>query len=55
MTAWSDDDLIMGVRHREFPVEGVQFHPESIGTPSGHALLRTFLDTAGVAPVAVSA
>ena len=55
VTAWSDDDLIMGVRHREFPVEGVQFHPESIGTPSGHALLRTFLDTAGVAPVAVSA
>jgi anthranilate synthase component 2 len=55
VTAWSDDDLIMGVRHREFAVEGVQFHPESIGTPSGHALLRTFLDTAGIAPVAVRA
>lgn len=55
VTAWSDDDLIMGVRHREFPVEGVQFHPESVGTPSGHALLRNFLDTAGVASVAVSA
>jgi anthranilate synthase component 2 len=55
VTAWSDDDLIMGVRHREFRVEGVQFHPESIGTPSGHALLRTFLDTAGIAPMAVGA
>jgi len=55
VTAWSDDGLIMGVRHRERSVEGVQFHPESIGTPSGHALLRTFLDTAGVAPVAVGA
>jgi anthranilate synthase component II len=55
ITAWSDDDLIMGVRHREFAVEGVQFHPESIGTPSGHALLRTFLDSAGVAPMAVGA
>jgi anthranilate synthase component 2 len=55
VTAWSDDDLIMGVRHREHPVEGVQFHPESIGTPSGHALLRAFLDTAGIAPAAVGA
>ena len=48
-TAWSDDGLIMAMRHRTFPVEGVQFHPESVGTPSGHALLRNFLDTAGVA------
>jgi anthranilate synthase component 2 len=48
VTAWSDDGLIMAVRHREFAVEGVQFHPESIGTPSGHALLRNFLDTAGI-------
>jgi anthranilate synthase component II len=55
VTAWSDDGLIMGVRHRQFAVEGVQFHPESIGTPSGHALLRTFLDTAGVTPAAVGA
>ena len=43
VTAWSDDGLIMAVRHRDLPVEGVQFHPESIGTPSGHALLRNFL------------
>jgi anthranilate synthase/aminodeoxychorismate synthase-like glutamine amidotransferase len=48
-TAWSDDGLIMAMRHRTLPVEGVQFHPESVGTPSGHALLRNFLDTAGVA------
>jgi anthranilate synthase component 2 len=48
-TAWSDDGLIMAMRHRTFPVEGVQFHPESVGTPSGHALLRNFLATAGVA------
>ncbi len=51
VTAWSGDGLIMGVRHRAHPVEGVQFHPESIGTPSGRALLRTFLDNAGVGTV----
>jgi anthranilate synthase component 2 len=54
-TAWSDDGLIMAMRHREFPVEGVQFHPESIGTPAGHALLRNFLELAGVTPVQVRA
>jgi anthranilate synthase component 2 len=54
-TAWSDDGLIMAMRHREFPVEGVQFHPESVGTPAGHALLRNFLETAGVAGVQVHA
>jgi anthranilate synthase component 2 len=48
VTAWSDDGLIMAVRHRELPVEGVQFHPESIGTPCGHALLRNFLVSAGI-------
>jgi anthranilate synthase component 2 len=53
VTAWSDDSLVMAVRHREHPVEGVQFHPESIGTPSGRALLRNFLAGAGAhAPLA---
>jgi anthranilate synthase/aminodeoxychorismate synthase-like glutamine amidotransferase len=54
-TAWSDDGLIMAMRHRAFPVEGVQFHPESIGTPAGHALLSNFLDTAGIAAAGVPA
>ena len=36
----------MGVRHRELPIEGVQFHPESILTEHGHAMLRNFLDRA---------
>ncbi len=42
-TAWCDDDVVMGVRHRALPVEGVQFHPESILTGSGKALLANFL------------
>jgi anthranilate synthase component 2 len=53
-TAWSDDGMIMAMRHRAFPVQGVQFHPESVGTPAGHALLRNFLEGARV-PVAVGA
>ncbi len=44
ITAWTDDGEIMAVRHREFAIEGVQFHPESIITENGHALLRNFLD-----------
>jgi anthranilate synthase component 2 len=43
LTAWTDDGEIMGVRHRELAVEGVQFHPESILTEHGHAMLRNFL------------
>ena len=43
VTAWTDDGEIMGVRHRSLPVEGVQFHPESILTQHGHDLLRNFL------------
>ena len=43
VTAWSDDGLVMGVRHRSHPVEGFQFHPESILTEDGEALLSAFL------------
>jgi len=44
VTARSDDDgAVMGVRHREFPIEGVQFHPESILTPEGNRLMENFL------------
>ena len=42
-TAWTDNGLIMGVRHKELPVEGIQFHPESIMTAVGHDLLRNYL------------
>ena len=44
VTATSDDGEIMGVRHREFAVEGVQFHPEAILTEHGHALLKNFVE-----------
>jgi len=43
VSAWNEDGEIMGVRHRELPAEGVQFHPESILTPAGKQLLRNFL------------
>lgn len=43
VTAWTDDGEIMGVRHREYDVEGVQFHPEAILTEHGHQLLQNFL------------
>ena len=46
MTAWTDDGEIMGVRHKELPIQGVQFHPESILTEHGHAMLKNFLEQA---------
>ena len=48
ITATSDDGLIMGLAHRELPLHGVQFHPESIATEHGHRLLANFLDIAGI-------
>jgi anthranilate synthase component II len=45
VTAWTDDGEIMGVRHKAFKVEGVQFHPESILSEHGHALLKNFLES----------
>ena len=51
ITAWTEKeggtmDEIMGVRHKKFPIEGIQFHPESILTQHGHAMLKNFLDSA---------
>ncbi|MXZ12694.1 MAG: aminodeoxychorismate/anthranilate synthase component II [Candidatus Dadabacteria bacterium] len=47
ISAWTEEGEIMGIRHREFPVEGVQFHPESILTECGKDLLRNFVDYYG--------
>jgi anthranilate synthase/aminodeoxychorismate synthase-like glutamine amidotransferase len=51
ITAHADDGVVMGIRHKELPIEGVQFHPESILTTSGNDLLANFLRSCGVAPV----
>ena len=47
VSAWTDDGIIMAVRHREYVVEGIQFHPESILTGVGHDVLRKFLSYTG--------
>jgi anthranilate/para-aminobenzoate synthase component II len=49
VTAQTENGLIMGLRHKGFPIEGVQFHPESILTPDGKHLLQNFLDTVSAA------
>jgi para-aminobenzoate synthetase component 2 len=46
ITAWTDQKELMGLRHATLPVEGVQFHPESIMTPEGKQLLRNFMSDA---------
>ena len=48
ITAWLDDGTIMGLKHRTLPIEGVQFHPESIASEHGHRMLLNFLEDAGV-------
>ena len=49
VTAWSPDGLVMGIRHTEYPVEGIQFHPESILTETGPRMLGTWLSRLGQA------
>jgi anthranilate synthase component II len=49
VNATSDDGHVMGFRHRELPIHGVQFHPESIATEHGHAMLANFMKAAGMA------
>ena len=48
ITAWTDSGVIMGLRHRDLPVEGVQFHPESVLTEWGHLMLANWLAVAGL-------
>ena len=49
VTARSDDGELMAMRHREYPIYGLQFHPESVMTPDGSAMIRNFLEAAGTA------
>jgi len=49
VSCWLEDDTVMGIRHREFPLVGIQFHPESVLTEGGYQLLAQFLELAGLA------
>ena len=49
ITAWTDDGIVMGIRHMEHSTSGVQFHPESFLTSTGHAILQNFLDENNIA------
>lgn len=49
VTARNDDGELMAMRHREYPIYGLQFHPESVMTPDGSAMIRNFLEAAGTA------
>ena len=49
ITAESEDGLVMGLQHKSLPIHGVQFHPESIASEHGHALLKNFLELAKAA------
>jgi len=53
INATADDGSVMGFRHRELPIHGVQFHPESIATEHGHKLLANFMEIAGMKPKAL--
>ena len=50
ITAWTDQDEVMGLRHRQLPIEGVQFHPESFLTEHGHDLIRNWLSSFSAGP-----
>ncbi len=54
ISAWTEDGEIMGVRHKTLPVEGVQFHPESILSEHGHALLENFINATKAARASVA-